>query len=40
MASTPADDPRDQEGIFAFLTDPVTHPQAQRIDTHAASVFL
>jgi aminoglycoside phosphotransferase family enzyme/predicted kinase len=40
MASTPADDPRDQEGIFAFLTDPVTHPQAKRIDTHAASVFL
>ena len=29
-----------QESIFAFLTDPVTHPHARRIDTHAASVFL
>jgi uncharacterized protein len=40
MASATADDFRDQERIFAFLTDPVTHPQAKRIDTHAASVFL
>jgi aminoglycoside phosphotransferase family enzyme/predicted kinase len=40
MASATADDFRDQESIFAFLTDPVTHPQAKRIDTHAASVFL
>jgi aminoglycoside phosphotransferase family enzyme/predicted kinase len=40
MTSATADDSRDQESIFAFLTDPVTHPQAKRIDTHAASVFL
>jgi uncharacterized protein len=30
----------DQERVFAFLTDHVTHPGVQRIDTHAASVFL
>ena len=30
----------DQERVFAFLTDPATHPGVQRIDTHAASVFL
>src|ERR1700681_3010268 len=29
-----------QERVFAFLTDPATHPQVRRIDTHAASVFL
>ncbi|WP_027528466.1 bifunctional aminoglycoside phosphotransferase/ATP-binding protein [Bradyrhizobium sp. Ec3.3] len=29
-----------QERIFAFLTDPRTHPGVTRIDTHAASVFL
>jgi hypothetical protein len=29
-----------QERVFAFLTDPATHPQVHRIDTHAASVFL
>ena len=29
-----------QEEVFAFLTDPVTHPGVRRIDTHAASVFL
>jgi aminoglycoside phosphotransferase family enzyme/predicted kinase len=29
-----------QERVFAFLTDPSTHPQVRRIDTHAASVFL
>jgi aminoglycoside phosphotransferase family enzyme len=29
-----------QERVFAFLTDPATHPHVQRIDTHAASVFL
>src|SRR6202140_658207 len=40
MASATADDFRNQESIFAFLTDPVTHPQARRIDTHAASVFF
>ena len=26
--------------MFAFLTDPATHPRVHRIDTHAASVFL
>jgi aminoglycoside phosphotransferase family enzyme/predicted kinase len=40
MASATADDFRDQEIIFAFLTDLATHPHALRIDTHAASVFL
>jgi aminoglycoside phosphotransferase family enzyme/predicted kinase len=30
----------DQERVFSFLTDPATHPGVQRIDTHAASVFL
>jgi uncharacterized protein len=30
----------DQERVFAFLTDPATHPGLQRIDTHAASIFL
>jgi aminoglycoside phosphotransferase family enzyme/predicted kinase len=29
-----------QESVFAFLTDPATHPLVHRIDTHAASVFL
>lgn len=29
-----------QERVFAFLTDPATHGDVQRIDTHAASVFL
>src|SRR5664279_6344877 len=29
-----------QESVFAFLTDPATHPGVHRIDTHAASVFL
>ena len=29
-----------QEKVFAFLTDPATHPGVYRIDTHAASVFL
>jgi aminoglycoside phosphotransferase family enzyme/predicted kinase len=38
-ASTPPDS-RMQELVFAFLTDPATHPQVHRIDTHAASVFL
>jgi uncharacterized protein len=40
MTSASAVEIRNQESIFAFLTDPVTHPQALRIDTHAASVFL
>src|SRR6266568_7513060 len=31
---------RMQERVFAFLTDPATHPLVDRIDTHAASVFL
>jgi aminoglycoside phosphotransferase family enzyme/predicted kinase len=31
---------RYQERVFAFLTDPATHSQVRRIDTHAASVFL
>jgi uncharacterized protein len=29
-----------QGRVFAFLTDPATHPGVRRIDTHAASVFL
>jgi aminoglycoside phosphotransferase family enzyme/predicted kinase len=29
-----------QEKVFAFLADPVAHPEVRRIDTHAASVFL
>src|SRR5262245_31534397 len=29
-----------QERVFAFLADPVRHPDVRRIDTHAASVFL
>src|ERR1700761_1909186 len=29
-----------QDRVFAFLTDPATHPGVHRIDTHAASVFL
>ena len=33
-------DSRMQERVFAFLTDPATHQQVHRIDTHAASVFL
>jgi uncharacterized protein len=33
-------DSRIQESVFAFLTDPATHPLVHRIDTHAASVFL
>jgi hypothetical protein len=24
----------DQESVFAFLTDPATHPHVRRIDTH------
>ena len=39
QASTTTDS-RVQERVFAFLTDPATHPQVHRIDTHAASVFL
>ena len=29
-----------QERVFAFLTNPATHPHVDRIDTHGASVFL
>jgi hypothetical protein len=37
---TPSDDVRTQERVFAFLTDSDAHSSVQRIDTHAASVFL
>ena len=37
--SQTADGPM-QEKVFAFLADPVRHPEVHRIDTHAASVFL
>jgi hypothetical protein len=35
-----AADSRMQQRVFAFLMDPLTHPQVHRIDTHAPSVFL
>jgi len=37
-----SDEANSQEAVFAFLADPATHGGAkvQRIDTHAASVFL
>jgi uncharacterized protein len=31
---------QEQERVFALLSDPEHHPDVQRIDTHAASVFL
>src|SRR5512143_1656367 len=40
MTDSTAADARMQENVFAFLTDPATHPHVRRIDTHAASVFL
>jgi uncharacterized protein len=40
MTASTAADSRIQENVFAFLTDPATHPHVHRIDTHAASVFL
>jgi uncharacterized protein len=40
MTVSTASDARRQEDVFAFLTDPATHPRVHRIDTHAASVFL
>src|ERR1700726_2743187 len=40
MTVSPPPGSRMQERVFAFLTDPATHPQVHRIDTHAASVFL
>jgi len=39
MAASTADSGT-QESVFAFLTDPATHPLVRRIDTHGASVFL
>ncbi len=40
MTSPATDEGRVQEDVFAFLGDPKAHPDTQRIDTHAASVFL
>ena len=40
MADSETDDARTQEKVFAFLCDPAQHTNVQRIDTHAASVFL
>jgi aminoglycoside phosphotransferase family enzyme/predicted kinase len=40
MTTPDAASSRVQESVFAFLTDPATHPGVHRIDTHAASVFL
>ena len=40
MESPTPDDTSTQESVFAYLGDPRTHPGVQRIDTHAASVFL
>jgi len=40
MATSMTADSRMQESVFAYLADPATHPRVQRIDTHAASVFL
>ena len=41
-ASAPVPDTADQDRVFAFLSDPLTHGEhpVRRIDTHAASVFL
>jgi aminoglycoside phosphotransferase family enzyme/predicted kinase len=40
MTSAATDEGCMQENVFAFLGDPKVHPDTQRIDTHAASVFL
>ena len=40
MTSPATDEGCMQENVFAFLGDPKVHPDTQRIDTHAASVFL
>jgi hypothetical protein len=40
MATSMTADPTMQERVFAYLTEPGTHPVVRRIDTHAASVFL
>jgi len=38
MATSMTADPTMQERVFAYLTEPGTHPVVRRIDTHAASV--
>ena len=40
MTTSPTASNQMQERVFAFLADPVQHPEMHRIDTHAASVFL
>ena len=40
MTTSTSADASVQEKVFAFLTDPATHPGVHRIDTHAASIFL
>src|SRR5271166_1861087 len=40
MTDLGTDDARMQEKVFAFLCDPSHHANVQRLDTHAASVFL
>jgi len=40
MTGSETDDAKMQEKVFAFLCDGADHTSVQRIDTHAASVFL
>jgi len=40
MTASAIDDTMMQDKVFAFLCDPAHHANVQRIDTHAASVFL
>ncbi len=40
MTTSVATDSRMQERVFEFLMQPARHPHVNRIDTHAASVFL
>jgi uncharacterized protein len=40
MTTPDTADSRMQDKVFAFLADVALHPNVQRIDTHAASVFL
>jgi uncharacterized protein len=40
MTASTSADADVQDRVFAFLTDPATHPGVHRIDTHAAAVFL
>ena len=40
MTASTSADAGVQDRVFAFLTDPATHPGVHRIDTHAAAVFL